>query len=144
MPHMTSVRYTHVGEVVDATLCPKPDNSEYYRRECTERTCDECGIGTISKAVSEDFEKCTVKSITWERYEHIEIQSKNGTKKKLTLVKKKTPMPEMFDYFLKLLHDFPPHQFRATWQNEQLNPLKTELPEKIVWSSMTLVKTISV
>ena len=32
MPHMTSVRYTHVGEVVDATLCPKPDNSEYYRR----------------------------------------------------------------------------------------------------------------
>ena len=71
-----------------------------------------------------------MKSITWERYEYIEIQSKNGTKKKLTLVKKKTPMPEMFDYFLKLLHDFPPHQFRATWQNEQLNPLKTELPEK--------------
>ena len=88
MPHMTRVRYTHIGEVVDATLCSKLDNSEYYRRECTERTCGECGLGTISKTVSEDLEKSTVKSITWERYEYIEIQSKNGSKKKLTLVKK--------------------------------------------------------
>ena len=58
--------------------------------------------------------------VKWEKYEYTQV----GRKRKLVLVQKLTKPGEMFDYFKHILEQFPTHQFRATWQNEQFKLLK--------------------
>ena len=60
---------------------------------------------------------------------NVTIMMKGGkSKKKIQLVKKVTKPGHMFQYFKDQLHTFPAHQFRATWQNNQLKNLLDNLP----------------
>jgi len=71
----------------------------------------------------------TDETVKWEKFEKVEIKVKgNKTTKKLVLVKKESKVSDLFSHFLQLLKSFPFHQHRATWQNNQLQELSSNLP----------------
>lgn len=43
-------------------------------------------------------------------------------------MQKKTSPKKLSDYFIKLLEDYPYHQFMAIWQGQQLDDLIENLP----------------
>jgi hypothetical protein len=67
--------------------------------------------------------------VNWKRFEYVEIKTKNGVKKKLTLVDKTTKPGEMITYLKKVLEFFPGHHFRSKWQTDQLKHLVQNLPQ---------------
>ena len=117
----------HLSDVVNTTMCPKPEGSQYHRIECIRRTCDDCGVDKspiFTEPLSEN-----VDTVSGERYDYVRVFMKgNCDKKKLMLVQKKTPPVELFLYFIDALHTYTEHQFSALWQQDQLSALKSSLP----------------
>ncbi|XP_021351030.1 uncharacterized protein LOC110448874 [Mizuhopecten yessoensis] len=119
--------YEHLSDIVDATLCAKGQNP-YHKLNCLDRKCQSCGVKTLKLLPAETND---AGNIIWERYEYKEIAVKGGGKRrKLMLIKQSTSPAEMIQYFLSMLDTFASHQFRASWQLNQLNSLKDDLPPK--------------
>ena len=94
-----------------------------------EQNCSECGVEKLDFLPEELDASDSCDDVTWEKYEYVTIMMKGGkSKKKIQLVKKVTKPGHMFQYFKDQLHTFPAHQFRATWQNNQLKNLLDNLP----------------
>ena len=116
--------YKNANEAVSATLCEKDETAEHHNISCLKRECSECGVEQFKMMDEEDGDEI----VDWERFEYVTVSSKGSqVRKKLTLVKKTTPVKELFSYFTHLMSAFPAHQFRATWQREQLKYLTTNL-----------------
>lgn len=122
--------YEHLSDIVSATMCQKPEHSSFHKIECLERKCKDCGVDTIplfDEAITHE----TNETMAWEKYEYIDIPVKGGgIRRKLTLIKKTTSPDIMLNYFKDLIHDFAAHQFRASWQLDQLAALKRCLPHR--------------
>lgn len=113
----------------NATICPPSANTRQHKLSCLNRTCDECGVDTIT-LIPTDFEENN-DTVKWEKYEYQNVTIKGDVSvRKLVLVKKETCPSEMFNYFLQLLQTFPAHQYRAAWQTKQLKTLTTSLPHE--------------
>ncbi len=108
-------------ELVEYTLCPKPPGDKYHDIHCLRRQCQKCGINQF---VVSEKELSDSGGVTWERFEYVDI---NG-KRKPMLVKKQTAPKDMFEYFVKLLKEFPYHEFEANWINSQIKSLQKHLP----------------
>ncbi|XP_063425376.1 uncharacterized protein LOC134708659 [Mytilus trossulus] len=68
-------------------------------------------------------------TVEWQKYEYITKKSKGkNVRRRLTLIKKKTSVNEMFLNLKKLLETFPAHQHRSNWQSNQLKSLVQNLP----------------
>ena len=66
----------------------------------------------------------------WKRFENVvtgKVTASGEQQKKIALVQKETSPKEHFQYFIKLLEDYPYHQFMAIWQRKQLNHLLENL-----------------
>ena len=102
-----------------------------HKEVCLNRKCTECGVKQQLHLMSEETatsDQCD--DVNWECYEYIDMKIKGDkTIRKLQLVKKTTKPGVMFAYFIKLLETFPSHQFRATWQSDQLKHLLDNLPQ---------------
>jgi hypothetical protein len=121
--------YSHISELVEATLCRKHANSAFNTRECVERNCKRCGTKLLDLLPEEMDVSDTAPDVEWERYDYVNVQLKNGVKRrKLCVVKKSTKPGYLFKYLTDTLETFPAHQFRATWQQKQLTALKETLP----------------
>lgn len=70
-------------------------------------------------------------TVKWRRLEYIQtgkLLPSGEQQKKIALVQKETAPKELFQYFIKLLEDYPHHQFMAIWQRKQLDNLLENLP----------------
>ena len=69
--------------------------------------------------------------VTWDKFEYVPVASasSNGDEKKCPKIVTKTiTAGEMFAYFKTLFNSFPGHQFRATWQQDQMKINVDHLP----------------
>lgn len=110
------------------TLCPKPEGSDFHKLSCIDRKCSDCGTKLLDLLPEEIAEEGTVK---WKRYDYAFTGKQTAAgepQKKLALVQKETCPKELFEYLLKLLQEFPYHQFMAIWQRKQLDKLLEHLP----------------
>lgn len=94
-----------ITELVNSTLCTTEPGSDYFKRECLQRKCDECGISKF-KLGPEELSKDENSKVKWSRFEYVQI----GDKRRLKLVEKETSPFEMFTYFETLLKSFPMHR----------------------------------
>lgn len=94
--------------------------------QCVNRNCKNCGTYKLALLPEEKEEKTTAETVEWQRFEYITF---SNDRRKLQIVTKRTSGYEMFQYFLGLLEIFPAHQFRAKWQNKQMQTLIENLPE---------------
>ena len=122
--------YKHMSDLVNETLCPKKDGSEYHDPHCLQRNCKNCGIDGFQISDKEKDITETAPKVKWTKFEYVVIgvNSDNSEKKKLQLVDKLTTPGGMFSHFKNLLLTYPSHQFRANWQNQQLRELVENLP----------------
>ena len=119
-----------MSDLVNETLCPEKDGSEYHDPQCLERNCKNCGIDGFRISNKEKDITETAPIVKWRKFEYVVIgvNSDNSEKKKLQLVDKSTTPGKMFSHFKNLLKTYPSHQFWANWQNQQLHELVENLP----------------
>ena len=124
--------YEHLTDLVETTLCPKGDK-KYHDKACVNRTCESCGIDGLQLLEEETDTTPTAPKVKWQRFEYVNIQHADGQeKRKLQLVIKETDPGNLFKHLKELLKGFPSHQFRASWQHEQLERLLDNLPQNHV------------
>ena len=77
--------YKHVSHLVNETLCPKKDGSEYHDPQCLERNCKNCGIDGFRISNKEKDITETAPIVKWKKFEYVVIgvNSDNSEKKKL-------------------------------------------------------------
>jgi len=119
--------FTHLTELTNFTLCPK-EGQDFHNLKCVQRKCENCGVITIQLSEQETATEDSP-DVDWMRYEYVSVQTKNGTRKKLSLVKKRTQPGIMFRYFIEILSKFSGHVFRSKWQADQLKCIKSKLPQ---------------
>lgn len=116
--------YERVMGLVEDTLCKT--ESTNHKLECLERRCALCGV---SKLQLHPAELSTSENVEWSKYDYQDIMSKSGdSRRRLMLVQQITSPHEMYQYLLKLLKDFPAHNFRANWQADQMKSVQENLP----------------
>ena len=121
-------------EVVNLTLCLKPEGHSHHRLKCLTRECSECGVSKF-ELLPEEFSEGSTEEVTWKRYEYVgtgKFLSNGQEKKKIALVTKMTSPRELFQYFQDLLKHYPYHSFMAKWQREQMENLIEHLPSNEV------------
>ena len=121
--------YNNVYDLVNATLCPKPDDSEHHKLECLKQECSNCGIDKLQfdemELSSDDTNR-----VTWQTFEYVNYIRQDGkTVKHLDLVKKVTSPKVLVDHLTSLLDGFSYHLFTAHWQKVQWNTLIDSLPQ---------------
>jgi len=120
--------YETLAELCVETMCPI-EVGEIHLKDCLERNCSKCGVNLLKISEPELSVSDDAPDLKWKKFEYIDIKTKNGTKKKITLVDKTTKPGVMIDNFKKVLQFFPGHNFRAKWQNDQLKKIIENLPE---------------
>jgi len=121
--------YTSVGNIIEQTLCPKPEDQDYHKLKCLKRECKDCGVHNLVLLPEE--KGVGNHEVKWKRYDYVstgKLTTDGRDMKKITLVEKCTGPKELFDYFIELLGQFPYHSFLAKWQREQLDALLENLP----------------
>ena len=119
--------YASVGNIIEQTLCPKPEGQKYHKLPCLKRECKDCGVDKLV-LLPEERESVSNHEVKWKRYDYVptgKLTSDGKEMKKISLVEKSTGPKEMFNYFLQLLGRFPYHSFLAKWQREQLDSLQS-------------------
>ncbi|CAG2231462.1 unnamed protein product [Mytilus edulis] len=95
--------FEKMSDLIHITLCPKVNG--FYRKNCLDRKCSLCGVGNFKLSPNESQSSSTVE---WQKYEYITEKSKGkNVRRRLTLIKKKTSVNEMFLNLKKLLETFP-------------------------------------
>ena len=117
--------YEHLSELVEQTMCNKAEGASYHRLACINRECEDCGVANCTLMPEEEDTSQTSSDVKWERFEYVTI---GEDKRRLKIVTKITKAGEMFSYLKQLLDSFPGHQFRAKWQQEQMNRNLENLP----------------
>ena len=124
--------YEHLTDLIETTLCSKGDK-KYHDKACISRTCESCGINSLQLLEEEIDTTPNAPKVKWERFEYVNIQQADGQeKRKMQLVLKGTGPADLFKHLKELLNSFPSHQFRASWQHEQLERLLDKLPKNHV------------
>ena len=121
--------YTSVGNIIEQTLCPKPEDQDYHKLKCLKRECRDCGVHNLVLLPEE--KGVGNHKVKWKRYDYVstgKLTTEGKDMKKIALVEKCTGPKELFDYFIQLLGQFPYHSFLAKWQREQLDSLLENLP----------------
>ena len=129
-------------EVVNLTLCLKPESHSHHSLKCLTRECSECGVSKF-ELLPEEFSEGSTEEVTWKRYEYVgtgKFLSNGQEKKKIALVTKMTSPRELFQYFQDLLKHYPYHSFMAKWQREQMENLIEHLNSMRLSVSMTILK----
>ncbi|XP_031553522.1 uncharacterized protein LOC116290592 [Actinia tenebrosa] len=122
--------HSSLTELVNTTLCKKPEGQIYHNLKCLTRECKECGVNKFV-VLPEELSESVQDEVTWKHYTYVgtsKFSSNGQEKKKVTLVIKKTPPKDLFQYFQGLLQEYPYHCFMARWQREQLENLMEHLP----------------
>ena len=100
--------YTSVGNIIEQTLWPKPEDQDYHKLKCLKRECKDCGVHNL---VSLPEEKGVGNhEVEWKWYDYIstgKLTTDGKDMKKIALVEKCTGPKELFDYFIQLLGQFP-------------------------------------
>ncbi|CAG2255254.1 unnamed protein product [Mytilus edulis] len=115
--------FENIYEISNKTLC------NTVTHDCLTRNCQNCGVSKLM-FLNEELEKSSnAKDVNWEKYEYLKSNVKGGkTISKIQLVKQVTKPGSLFEYFIKLLENFPAHQMRANWQNSQYKNINQNLP----------------
>ena len=100
------------------TLCPKENG--YYKKECIDRKCRECGVAEIEKS------SCTQEVMT-KRVKGTEV-----TKRQMTQIKHTATVQNLIEELINSLQDFSKHLSNAQWQAEHFEKLKANIPDKLV------------
>lgn len=121
--------FEHLDDIVNKTLCAKPEGKSYHLRECLNRECMSCGVEKLDLLKKEDV-SLQAPIVSWQKFDYVAVgQTQEGQeKRKLQLVRKETSPGAMFNNFKKLLHEFSSHQFRASWQSKQMKDYIDHLP----------------
>ena len=92
--------------------------------------CQNCRVSVFKVLDEEEDLTNDAPLIKWRKFEYVVtgVYEDNSDEKKLKLVDKLTSPGEMFLCLKKLLEIYPSHQFRANWQNQQLQDLIDNLP----------------
>lgn len=102
-------------ELVNPTLCMKPEGHSHHSLKCVTRECSDCGVSNL-ELLPEEVSEESMEQVTWKRYEYKgpgKFLSNGQEKKKIALVTKKTAPWELFKYFQDLLKQYPYHSFMA-------------------------------
>ena len=78
-------------------MCSVEDGSMHLK------DCSNCGVSSIQFSNPELSKADDVPDLKWKIFEYIDIKTKHGTNKKLTLVDKTTKPGEMIDNLTKVL-----------------------------------------
>ena len=121
--------YERLSDMVGDTLCSKEDE-KYHNKACLSRSCENCGVDQLELLNEELDNTPDARKVKWQKFEYVKMKLADGQeKRKLQLVVKETAPGELFQFLKSLLKGFPLHQFRASWQHEQLGRLLDNLPQ---------------
>lgn len=117
-------------EVVELTLCEKPNEGTYHKLKCLNRECEHCGVDNF-ELLPEELSEDTEEQVIWKHYAYVgtgKFLANGQEKKKIALITKQTAPNELFKYFKGLLQEYPYHSFMAKWQRDQMDNLIEHLP----------------
>ncbi|XP_033728817.1 uncharacterized protein LOC117317958 [Pecten maximus] len=123
-------------EVSRLTLCQKENG--FYKKQCIDRKCMECGVGAIEKldTAVELIRQHGLSDITWQSWTQEvvtkRVKGKEVTKRQMTQRKHTTTVQNLIEELANSLKDFSKHLFNAQWQAEQFEKLKANIPDKWV------------
>ena len=98
--------YETLAELCEETMCPI-EVGAVHNKDCLERNCLKCGVNALKISDPELSMRDEAPDLKWKKFEYIDIKSKHGIKKKLTLVDKITKPGIMVDYRRKIYTFFP-------------------------------------
>ncbi|CAC5406241.1 unnamed protein product [Mytilus coruscus] len=120
------------------TLCPKEGN--YYKKDCIDRNCGNCGLTKIDDAVTELIENFKDTQVGWKRWQQghkeSEVNGKQVVKTFMEMKRRSGTMEQLIDEMKSELLPFSKHLFNAQWQSKQFEDLKAHIHEK--WVLMCL------
>lgn len=139
-----SKKKSHESDLLQIILCPKSDESRFYKRECIDGTCNTCGA-TKLEAVKDHYQDISpTEQFHWGHWE--KLNNVVGSNKKILRIKTGTRdemLQELIEQDVKRPSKgttFPQHLHTALWQQRQFNIMKENLPEKSLLRVMDFAK----
>lgn len=135
MAHLSIDSFSSPENLCEATLCPKMKDQKYYKSECINRNCSDCGTELLLGHYSALLEHCPSEVINWTKWEKVskkKLDKKTGEIKwsdYQEVVSKKTYIIDMLEELLAELNVFSLHLFRTSWQWSQLRTIMAGLPK---------------
>ena len=117
---------------VDLSLCVK-GSSEFHKRECIERHCEDCGIKKLQAFLAPRGAMDSDDIYTWKRWQlgMVKITCGKETKRQI-LVEHTGTLTVLIDEFVSAIDFLVNHLFVARWQYKQFNELTKFVSENIV------------
>ena len=60
--------FEHLDDIVNKTLCMKPEDKNYHMKDCLNRECKSCGVEKLDLLKEEDV-SLEVPTVSWQKFE---------------------------------------------------------------------------
>lgn len=131
------------NSLIEATLCPKPNDARFHKLSWIKQECDLCGIKKLNFC-DKEYSSSQTSLVTWYRFETRSRFTRDGKKTNyLDIVKKETPPLELLEHFKKSLIGYPYHLFVTKWQCTQWKNLVASLPDDHVILEMDFSENLT-
>ncbi|MES9905398.1 MAG: hypothetical protein ABW168_22320 [Sedimenticola sp.] len=123
----TTVKYTDAMHLVNDSMCAKESDEKHHAIKCIERTCPNCGVDLLHEKLTMACKD--LKEVTWKRWENSTITVKGKSKTTKELLTKEGNIEDFLEELMAELSFLSKHLFVASWQYQQFNHIKSNLPE---------------
>ena len=63
--------FEHLDDIVNKTLCVKPEDKSYHSRECLNRECESCGVEKLDLLKEEEDVSLQAPKVSWQKFEYV-------------------------------------------------------------------------
>lgn len=120
-----------VTSLVDLTLCPKHEGTEYYQLKCIKRDCSDCGMKKFDEHFNEISENHRTSVISWREWGL--ITTDEGKKRRgLKNCNENRTVNNLLTELRKEVDEQALHVFNWKWQSQQYRNIKGNLPQNWV------------
>lgn len=117
-------------ELTKRTLCPKEEGEIFFKKECINRNCSQCGVDELKTELSEALNR---KTVSWKRWENQIYKDKSGKQSSRKMLRLKDHNVGIFlDELCEELNNFSSHLHNARWQHQQFTSLTHDIPKNWV------------
>ena len=114
--------------LVNSTMCPKQDGSQFHQPKCIQRQCSDCGISALDELINNDNKDVPVQ---WKRWEvtKVKIHTNKGkrTIKRRNLEGKSGTLQKLVNEIKTEVAPHAQHLFNKEWQQTQYKELREKL-----------------
>jgi hypothetical protein len=139
-----SLTYAGITTLWQVCLCPRPEGTKFFNRQCLLGECPECGVDKLLQLCPiEEFGDGRVSRTRFDKVVVGVNPDIGETRKKIQEVFKETSVVEFISYLKPNLKKFIKHNYVATWQDMQCRLAMETLPEGSILSHVDFAENYS-